>query len=288
MNLSSKIVVGLANAFSLQHDGCVQISPMGDFPHPLGLQRVDSEACRKMEAGFNQNARTLGNRFVGLPWYIGHPDLDRKTYPNDACYGRIKQLQARPDGLYSQIEWGKKGKALIEDGDYAYHSPVWDGNAIGIAVDGKPVVRPFQLRSVGFTNQPRIPTMPLANSEVGVVDAWMHGADTGTLLAPSGAQARGELVRQLVQKKMAESGLNYSSAWAAVERENPTLFAAMQRSPTPGALANARGPSRIMADEKQRRSMALEMVDARTAAGQDYSSAFQAVMQSNPELFSQR
>jgi phage I-like protein len=213
-------VLGLANTFQVLQGDWVQITPYGDFPHDAGIQRVDAEAGRQMVQSFNAEMANEAGRFVGLPWYIGHPDLDRSCYRDGASYGRIKQLQTRNDGLYGRVKWANAGDELIRDGAYAYFSPCWDGELVG-EVNGKKIIRPSQLRSVGFTNTPNIPVMPLAN------EAGQKRWDRTT------ESERREVVLALVNDKMISTGLDYTAAYIAVRRDNALLFSAMIKPPMP-------------------------------------------------------
>src|SRR5438105_4306099 len=100
--LNSNIL--LANRFTVLQDDWVQISPLGDFPHSLGVQRVDFESIQRMARQFNSMRARLARRFGGLPFYLGHPDGEGMalTYPDRKAYGWIMHLDARGDGLYGQ------------------------------------------------------------------------------------------------------------------------------------------------------------------------------------------
>jgi hypothetical protein len=72
----------LANSFSLQpstfnllQPDMVQLSPYGTFPHTRGLQHLDRPAAETLVKNFNTFFAKLGRRFVGVPFYIGHPDI---------------------------------------------------------------------------------------------------------------------------------------------------------------------------------------------------------------------
>jgi phage I-like protein len=99
----------------------------------------------------------------GLPWYEGHPDTSPKDYPNKRSFGWIDNVEAREDGLYGHVKWTKAGEELVNEGHYKYFSPVW--HATPAKVDGKTVLRPDELISVGFTNTPNMPVLPLSNEE---------------------------------------------------------------------------------------------------------------------------
>src|SRR5436190_9898741 len=79
----------------------IQISPVGVFPHALGIQKIDKEALGTLVRNFNSFLARLGRRFAGLPFYIGHPDVSgfENTYTDRKAYGWIMDLALRDDGL---------------------------------------------------------------------------------------------------------------------------------------------------------------------------------------------
>lgn len=165
----SEGMVGIANewrdgAFA---DGAqwICLSPLGDFPHARGTQRIDKGAVEAMANQFNSflsgAKRAL---FGGVPFYIGHPDVPgmANEFPDRKAYGWVKALEARSDGLHGQIEWSEPGKQLLANKHYKYFSPYWDAKVVGLE-NGKTVYQPTTLLSVGLTNQPNLPVKPLAN-----------------------------------------------------------------------------------------------------------------------------
>lgn len=170
--------VGLANDFVVLQDNFVQLSPYGDFPHsgpvnprtktpiyPKGcIQRLDNAAAAAMVKQFDSLAGRAGRLFGGLPWYIGHPDVDPMKYPDPKAYGWIMKLENRNDGLYAQVKWTPTGEELKTEGSFKYFSPYWDGIDTGNKdANGRVIIMPNELNSAGFTNKPNIPVMPLAN-----------------------------------------------------------------------------------------------------------------------------
>lgn len=149
--------ISAANEYRADEKGWIQISPYGEFPHPKGLQVFQRSDADKIVQAYN-SIRNMGRRLFGLPLYKGHPDADKASYPDDGAYARIKELDAREDGLYGRAEFSANGKALITDGVYDGHSPYWrfehDKTRRG-------VIRPVELISVGLTNFPNIPVNPI-------------------------------------------------------------------------------------------------------------------------------
>lgn len=154
-------VEGVSNDFQPLQGDWVQLSPYGQFPHPRGLQYFAKSDAEKIVANFNSLKSKLLRRFGGLPWYEGHPDTSPKDYPNKKSFGWIDGVEARDDGLYGHVKWTKAGAELVAEGHYKYFSPVW--HATPAKVDGKSVLRPDELISVGFTNTPNMPVLPLSN-----------------------------------------------------------------------------------------------------------------------------
>jgi phage I-like protein len=152
--------------FVVLQDSWVQLSPYGDFPHGKGLQRVDRTAAETLTSNFHSFSGKLGRRFAGVPFYVGHPDVPgfENTYPDQKAYGWVMALESRDDGVYGQIKWSKAGNELLENAHYKFLSPYWEAAEIGFE-KGRKVFRPHSLISVGLTNQPNIPVLPLANSE---------------------------------------------------------------------------------------------------------------------------
>jgi hypothetical protein len=143
----------------------VQLSPLGLFPHARGFQNVDRTALELLVKNFNSFLSRLGRRFVGVPFYVGHPDVRglEHLYPDRKAYGWIMDLQVREDGLYGRPKWSEAGRDLIANGHYKFLSPYWTADRAGDH-QGRPVFRPTQLISVGLTNEPNLPVLPLANS----------------------------------------------------------------------------------------------------------------------------
>lgn len=157
--------VGIANVFegSDSEESWIQIAPLGDFPHALGLQRVDRKAVEAMANHFNSLRTKLANRFGGVPFYVGHPDVPGigKEYPDKRAYGWVREVEARGDGLYGRVKWSEPGRAMLANAHYKFFSPFW--NAESAVEGGKKILRPVELLSVGLTNQPNLPVNPLAN-----------------------------------------------------------------------------------------------------------------------------
>ncbi len=148
----------VGNSVEFKHgaDGWVQLSPYGRFAHSSGDQLFTYEDAAKMVEQFNA-ASNLPQRALGVPWYIGHPDHPNfeNEFQDKRAYGRIKRMEARSDGLWANVRWSGDGKKLIEDQAFHGHSVNWGV----VKKDG--FWRPVALKSVGFTNEPNIPVLPV-------------------------------------------------------------------------------------------------------------------------------
>ncbi len=146
----------------------VRIAPYQDMPNSVGLQVFDRDAADEMVAAFNSLPERAARLFRGLPVYVGHPDDAEWSRQNPSAkaeaVGRIKELQPRADGIYGRVAWNEEGKRLIS-GDaaaYAFHSPRWSMQPIP---GRRKAFRPVLLHSIGLTNHPNIPDLPIGLNE---------------------------------------------------------------------------------------------------------------------------
>lgn len=141
-------------------DGWVMLSPYGKFDNAQGMQEFNQQDALTIVNEF-ESLKNLPQRLLGLPWYIGHPDHPRFTdkYKDTRAYGRIKQLDARADGLFANVKWSAAGRQLLEEEAFHGHSVNWRVKKSGS------VHHPISLKSVGFTNEPQIPVAPAMANE---------------------------------------------------------------------------------------------------------------------------
>lgn len=137
----------------------LKISPYGDFPNKVGLQRITKGDAETMVAAFNSLRGRAARLFMGLPIYVGHPDVEPTPTTDRRRYGKITDLEARDDGFYGKVALNDLGQEAIAQGHYLFNSPAWY-----LKRDGK-FVRPVELISVGLTNTPQIPGEPWAKNE---------------------------------------------------------------------------------------------------------------------------
>jgi hypothetical protein len=129
------------------------------------LQRLDKPAAEQMVALFNSWRGKLARVFGGVPVFIGHPDYSNdKAVSTDApAHGWVKEMAATDTGLRLRIDWGPTGQAALTNAHYKWWSPHFMCQATDQLVNAMPVYIPRWLTSVGLTNSPRWPVVPLAN-----------------------------------------------------------------------------------------------------------------------------
>ena len=177
-------MLGLANALSIQDDGWALI-PYGETIHDGRDGRPDGdlkanplvEAARKgVVQRFNRedadllvaNFRSLGGRVkravFGLNVYRGHPDAPRfaKLFPDKSSRGTIADMEARDQGMALRFVLNEEGTADVESG-WDEFSPYWETMRVGTTPDGRPIVAPRRLRSVGLIPKGNMPGLTLAN-----------------------------------------------------------------------------------------------------------------------------
>lgn len=168
-NEAERMLATCTAANEMVQDGeWLRITPYGDFPNKVGLQRVQKEDGEQLVTAFNSLKGKLARGFMGVPVFVGHPDVAPDKYPDKRRYGRINELQAREDGVYGLVALNDLGKQAMQEGHYLYNSPTWY-----LRKDGAHI-RPMQLVSVGLTNTPQIPNEPWAkNEEDAPVWSWL-------------------------------------------------------------------------------------------------------------------
>jgi hypothetical protein len=171
-----------------------QVAPFGDFDNTSGLQRFRPEDARTIANEFRSMAN-IPQRVLGLPWYIGHPDYPpmKDRYTDTKAYGRIRELDVREDancqackvgkgcpthGLFANVDWSEDGNRLVAAKAFHGHSVNWRMRREGS------VWRPFSIKSVGFTNEPQIPVVPVTavNEHETERDGIAYFANEGTTM----------------------------------------------------------------------------------------------------------
>ena len=176
-----------ANEYTVTADA--MLIPYGDHPHPSGIQRFTRQSAEAMVSGYNSILGKLGRLFGGMPVYIGHPD--DKAFANqhtDAkAYAWIMGMEAREDGLALIPKWSKPGEEIVANAHYKWFSPRWACREIA-RENGRAILEPVRLISVGLTNMPNIAGVPpLANEEL-----------AGGVVPPASKEVEMDLLKRLL------------------------------------------------------------------------------------------
>jgi hypothetical protein len=253
--------------FTLLQGDWIQISPPGDFPHGQGIQRVDGDAIGAITRHFNSLPARLGRLFVGVPFYIGHPDVPSlaREYPDRKAYGWIQEVEAREDGLVAKVKWSDEGRTLLEQGHYKFLSPYWEADEIATE-QGRKIFRPKRLISVGLTNQPNIPVLPLANESAPICSNEGNEARLSSLTAVPETESQ-SVVTSTTTEKRANSALDPSS----LHTSSLTNELGRRNSQRGRALS--------------RQARIQELVTENMAFGNSYDDAWNSVKLNHPALF---
>jgi len=122
----------------------IRILPLGrvelvDHREPL---TVDEDSLKSMVAAFH-------SRGVDVVIDYEHQSLQGERAP---AAGWIKQLEARPDGLWARVEWTTQAREYLANREYRYFSPV-----LGLDPESR---KPTVLMHLGLTNLPAIKSLP--------------------------------------------------------------------------------------------------------------------------------
>jgi hypothetical protein len=256
-----------AHPFTLVQGDWIQISPLGDFPHGQGIQRVDVDAIGAITRHFNSLPAWLGRLFVGVPFYIGHPDVPAlaREYPDRKAYGWIQSVEARESGLVAKVKWSDEGRTLLEQGHYKFLSPYWEADEIATE-KGRKIFRPKRLISVGLTNQPNIPVLPLANETTSICSSGGDDAHLFPSTATPDRESQSVLTSTATEKR-ANSALDPSS----LHTRSLTNDLGRRNSQRGRALS--------------RQARIQELVTEKMEFGNSYDDAWNNVKQNHPALF---
>lgn len=208
--------ISAVNEHAVTADKWVVLSPYGDFDNKVGMQRFQRADAENVVNEFH-SLRSLPTRVLGLPFYIGHPDHEafKDKYRDTRAYGRIKELRATDTGLEARVKWSPAGEQLIADEAFHGHSVNWamrrDGN----------VLRPFRLKSVGFTNEPNIPVPPVtaANETPGADPLIMNKTKVIAWLKKLGIEVANEATEQELEAALGKAEERITTAANEVATE---------------------------------------------------------------------
>jgi phage I-like protein len=97
--------------------------------------------------------------------------------------GWIKELAARPDGLWGRVQWNERGRAYVANREYRYLSPV-----IMVEQGSRRVV---ELLDVALTNSPRINNFPPITNKSGDEGMnWLERLRMALALAAEAGEAQ--------------------------------------------------------------------------------------------------
>lgn len=135
----------------------VQLTPIGNFKGWDGEQPVDQiiddQAIDNIINDLTTNPREI---LVDIDHGSCRSPNERDTQAAAWAYDfkHITEL-GNLNGLYCRLKWTSKGRALVENREYRFLSPVWTLNTDN---------RPSKLISIGLTNRPAIKSKPIINT----------------------------------------------------------------------------------------------------------------------------
>lgn len=143
-------------ASSPQTVNWVQVAPFGKFQHSLGEQVFIPDDAQAIMKTFVPRKRSFfGSIKGGVPIYVGHPDLVKQKVKAE-IFGWVHALEVKSQALWARVTWTPKGQQ-IKGEVLKYVSPLWELEKINEEL------HPRKLRSLGLTNKPNIPTLPIGS-----------------------------------------------------------------------------------------------------------------------------
>ncbi len=128
-------------------------------------QRINRQSAERIVAFFNSASQRLARLFLGMPIYVGHPDVPgfESGASDKRRYGRIVGMRVLPNGIGLEPKWNDLGEKNCRELYWAYWSPVLLAEEDKYVMeDGWKVYEPFGTKSVGLTNFPRMAVAPIA------------------------------------------------------------------------------------------------------------------------------
>jgi hypothetical protein len=189
----------------LDSDGWALIAPYGEHPksrvaringiptEQKFLQVLDNASADKLMDNESGLFRTLKRALVGIPVYLGHPDLVEHSPETLANVGRkqdagvVDKVRKGDRGIEAHFVLNQVGATAVENGA-KFPSALWLVLPNGETKNGAAVCHPFKLLSVGLTDRPNISGVEsLANA---------RGAETQTQTEPDMKLLAGWLLAQ--------------------------------------------------------------------------------------------
>jgi phage I-like protein len=149
----------------------VELTSLPEWIRILPLGQVELSDSREPfevdAASLSSMVATFRSRGVDLVIDYEHQSLQGERAP---AAGWIKDLEARPDGLWARVEWTRQAREYLLSKEYRYFSPV-------LRLDPE-TRRPTALLHLGLTNVPAIKRLPP------LVAKW--GGESGATAGPGG------------------------------------------------------------------------------------------------------
>ena len=132
------------------------VPPVGEYPSQIqkpggkkvkGILVVDAEAYRRIRADFAAKAGSA--EFAGLIVDLEHQSEQADGSTEAAAWA--KELEQRPDGLWTRWDLTDLGDTVLGRGRYKYRSPAFD---LELLPGTRDRYRPVALSSIGLTNTP--------------------------------------------------------------------------------------------------------------------------------------
>lgn len=228
---------------TIGEDGWALAAPYGDKVYNLTdgkgstkqvIQRFTKKNADALVNSFSSLFGSVKRFFKGMPIYAGHPDdkILGHFYQDKAQKGIFNEMQAREDGLYVKPLFNDDGAALLNGEDKLFFSVRWAAKQTG-TLDGKPVMEPFKMLSIGMTPTPNLAT-ELLNSQ-NIMDRKKIVALLASLgVALSNTEADDAAIEAAV------TAHNTALANTATETANKLKDAEKKAQDAEAALANAR------------------------------------------------
>lgn len=232
----------------------VMLAPYGDFPNSQGLQRVTRADADTLARDYAHRLTTPQYR-MGVAVYKGHPDHQnfQARDTDTRAVGRVKALQARPDGLFANVVWNEEGKRLVM-GDAPAFSHVSVNWPMRKGWDG--AWHPVGIKSVGLTNSPNLPIPAILANE-------------GKAAMENPKTLREMFLKQVAELMSKDRKLKYQDAWNRARNTSKVLFEEMEKQDGDPVIIGD-GPAKASAAPV----MANEINRWMVARGSDYATAY--------------
>ena len=167
----------LNRAFTTPADGFYHVMPFGQYDGHLTdgtpiVEVLDRQAAKNIVDSIASARAVAGPNWPGIL-----VDLEHRSVPADgdtSAAAWLPDVQERADGVYGPLKLTALGDPLVKGGQYRTLSPVFSMSKIGVAADGRPLMRPVALDSIGLTNRPNLKGMkPLSTLGLSVnAEGW--------------------------------------------------------------------------------------------------------------------